>query len=65
MSLRLGVLSGQSGTHLVSGNGARWVSQVSTARSRAISARRTRVDPLAQVWDSEVVPILQAAPSLL
>jgi len=26
MSLRLGVLSGQSGTHLVSGNGARWVS---------------------------------------
>jgi hypothetical protein len=27
--------------------------------------RRTRADPLAEVWDTEGVPILEAAPSLM
>jgi len=37
----------------------------STARSnRAPRIYRTRVDPLAGLWDEEIVPLLQASPGL-
>ena len=32
---------------------------------RAVRAWRTRADPLGQVWDSEVVPLLERAPALM
>jgi hypothetical protein len=32
---------------------------------RAARHWRTRADPLAQVWDTEVVPMLESAPSLM